>query len=57
MLTLAIFSRSKASVPEGWYSVIKRVKDGEIRSVDAMRELNIKKTTYYNPLKLFLFKG
>lgn len=51
------FGRPKASIPEGWYSVIKRVEDGEIRSVDAMRELNIKKTTYYNLLKLFPLLG
>lgn len=47
------FGRPRITIPDEWYPTIRRVKEGEIRSVDAMRFLGIKKISYYNLLKLF----
>lgn len=45
------FGRPRARKPDNWDAVIEKVRNGEIRSVDAMRELKLKKGTYYNLLK------
>jgi len=47
------FGRPNAKKPEKWNTALARVKAGEIRPVDAMKELSIKKTTYYNLIKLY----
>lgn len=45
------FGRPKAVKPDNFDSVVARVKAGDITSVQAMRELNLTKTTYYKLLK------
>lgn len=41
------FGRPSAPLPANWPEVMDAVKAGEMRPVDAMRELGISKSTYY----------
>lgn len=45
------FGRPKAVKPDNFDLIVARVKAGEITSTQAMRELNLPKTTYYRLLK------
>lgn len=45
------FGRPRAEKPVNWDSVMEKVSRGIIRPVDAMRELGLKKGTYYNLIK------
>ena len=45
------FGRPKAVKPDNFDLIVARVKAGEITSIQAMRELNLPKTTYYRLLK------
>lgn len=45
------FGRPRAEKPPEWDSVMEKVSRGIIRPVDAMRELGLKKGTYYNLIK------
>jgi len=41
------FGRPKLVKPEGYEAVMEKVVRGEIKAVEAMRELGLKKTSYY----------
>lgn len=43
--------RPNVKRPDGWDAVIYKVRNSEITSVQAMKELGLKKTTYYKLLK------
>ncbi|MDE5569269.1 MAG: recombinase family protein [Ruminococcus sp.] len=45
------FGRPNAEKPANWDSVMEKVNMGIIRPVDAMREMGLKKGTYYNLIK------
>lgn len=45
------FGRPCAEKPADWDSVMEKVNRGIIRPVDAMREMGLKKGTYYNLIK------
>ncbi len=45
------FGRPQATKPANFDEVVKKVENGEITAVQAMKKLNIKKTTYYKLLK------
>lgn len=45
------FGRPKVEKPDNFDSIVALVKAGEITSTQAMRELNLPKTTYYRLLK------
>ena len=47
------FGRPRAEKPDNWDSVMEKVSRGIIRPVDAMRELGLKKGTYYNLIKRY----
>lgn len=46
------FGRPRVRKPENWSEVTERVEKGEITSVEAMRILGLKKTSYYKLRKL-----
>lgn len=50
------FGRPKSKKPENWDSVMEKVKLGEMRPVDAMKEMGISKSQYYHLCKLYQFK-
>lgn len=41
------FGRPKLLPPDGWTETLRRVESGEIKAVEAMRVLQMKKSTYY----------
>ena len=45
------FGRVAIAKPEGWDSVISKVKEGSMTATAAMQELNLKRTTFYKLLK------
>lgn len=45
------FGRPRAKKPGNWDSVMEKVNRGIIRPTDAMKELGLKKGTYYNLIK------
>lgn len=45
------FGRPRAKKPDNWDSVMEKVNRGIIRPIDAMKELGLKKGTYYNLIK------
>lgn len=45
------FGRPKAEKPENWDAVISRWRAGEIKAVDAMKELGLTKATFYKLVK------
>lgn len=45
------FGRPNAEKPANWDSVMEKVNRGIIRPIDAMREMGLKKGTYYNLIK------
>lgn len=47
------FGRPKLEIPNGWYETLYRVNTGDIKAVDAMNILNIKKSTYYHLRKMY----
>ena len=47
------FGRPNAEKPANWDSVMEKVNRGIIRPVDAMREMGLKKGTYYNLIKRY----
>ncbi|MDE6519229.1 MAG: recombinase family protein [Ruminococcus sp.] len=47
----AKFGRPRAEKPANWDSIMEKVSRGIIRPVDAMREMGLKKGTYYNLIK------
>lgn len=47
------FGRPRAEKPANWDSVMEKVNRGIIRPVDAMREMGLKKGTYYNLIKRY----
>lgn len=47
----AKFGRPRAEKPDNWDSVMEKVSRGIIRPVDAMKEMGLKKGTYYNLIK------
>lgn len=46
-----VFGRPKAVKPDNWDAVYTRWKNGEITAVQAMKETNLKKATFYNLTK------
>lgn len=46
------FGRPQVPFPENWHCVMEQVENREITSVEAMRLLNLKKTTYYKLRKM-----
>lgn len=48
------FGRPKIKKPDNYEAVMKQVADGEIKAVEAMRLLGVKKTSYYKLKKLYL---
>ena len=47
------FGRPAVRKPENYEAVMQKVAIGEIKAVDAMREMGIKKTTFYKLKKLY----
>lgn len=47
------FGRPNAEKPANWDSVMEKVNRGIIRPIDAMREMGLKKGTYYNLIKKY----
>ncbi|MGN1358678.1 MAG: recombinase family protein [Bacilli bacterium] len=45
------FGRPKAEYPVLWDEIYKKWKNGEIKAVEAMKSLNLKKTTFYKLVK------
>lgn len=45
------FGRPKAEKPDNWSKVITKWKSGEIKAVDAMKELDMPKATFYKLVK------
>ena len=45
------FGRVAIAKPEGWDAVVSKVKDGSMTATAAMKELNLKRTTFYKLLK------
>ena len=45
------FGRPKAEKPANWNEVIARWQSGEIKAVEAMKELNLPKPTFYKMVK------
>ena len=45
------FGRPNAEKPANWDNVIKRWEAGEIKAVEAIKELNLTKTTFYKLVK------
>lgn len=45
------FGRPKAEKPENWDAVITKWRAGEIKAVDAMKELGLTKATFYKLVK------
>lgn len=45
------FGRPRAKKPDNWDSVMEKVSRGIIRPIDAMKEMDLKKGTYYNLIK------
>lgn len=50
------FGRPAATFPPGFEEVYKRWKAGEIKAIDAMKELELKRTTFYKLVKEFVEK-
>ncbi|MES5843684.1 recombinase family protein, partial [Bacillus cereus group sp. FL121] len=53
----ATFGRPAATFPLGFEEVYKRWKDGEIKAIEAMEELNLKRTTFYKLVQKFETKN
>ena len=51
------FGRPDAKKPANYESVMQRVASGEITAVAAMKELGVKKTTYYKLKKIYSIEG
>ena len=51
------FGRPVAKKPANYESVMQRVASGEITAVAAMKELGVKKTTYYKLKKIYSIEG
>ncbi|MCC2430678.1 recombinase family protein [Bacillus paranthracis] len=49
----AKFGRPAATFPPGFEEVYKRWKDGEIKAIEAMEELELKRTTFYKLIQKF----
>lgn len=47
------FGRPKLKKPENYEEVMARVASGELKAVEAMRELGVKKTSFYKLKKLY----
>lgn len=47
------FGRPKLKKPENYEEVMKRVASGEIKAVDAMKLLGVRKTSYYNLKRMY----
>lgn len=45
------FGRPKAEKPDNWDKVITKWRNGEIKAVEAMKELNMPKATFYKLVK------
>ena len=45
--------RPRAVPPDNWYEVLSQVEAGELKAVDAMKLLGLKKSSYYNLKKRF----
>lgn len=45
--------RPKAEYPCNWDSVYKEWKDGDIKAIEAMKIMNLKKNTFYNLVKQY----
>ena len=45
------FGRPTLELPQNWASLYKQWKDGDIKAVDFMREVNMKKATFYKKVK------
>ena len=45
--------RPKIEYPSNWGAVYQRWKAGEITAVQAMRELDLKRSSYYNLVKKY----
>lgn len=50
------FGRPKVKKPKNWDAVMEKVRQSEIRPVDAMQEMGISKSRYYHLCKMFHFK-
>lgn len=53
----AKFGRPAATFPPGFEEVYKRWKDGEIKAIEAMEELELKRTTFYKLVQKFETKN
>lgn len=47
------FGRPRSRKPDNWDSVMEKVSRGIIRPIDAMKEMGLKKGTYYNLVKRY----
>lgn len=47
------FGRPKLKKPENYEEIMKRVASGEIKAVDAMKLLGVRKTSYYKLKKMY----
>lgn len=51
------FGRPKLQKPEGYEDVMQKVADGTLRAEEAMRQLGLKRTSYYKLKKLYPVEG
>lgn len=49
-----VFGRPNIRKPENYEAVMEKVMAGELKAVEAMRELGVKKTTFYKLKKLYM---
>lgn len=49
-----VFGRPNIRKPENYEAVMEKVVAGELKAVEAMRELGVKKTTFYKLKKLYM---
>lgn len=48
-----VFGRPTVRMPENYEAVMEKVARGDMKAVEAMREMGIKKTTFYKLKKLY----
>lgn len=48
-----VFGRPTVRKPENYEAVMEKVASGDMKAVEAMREMGIKKTTFYKLKKIY----
>ena len=48
-----MFGRTAVRKPENYEAVMEKVARGDMKAVEAMREMGIKKTTFYKLKKIY----